>query len=91
MQPGRKRTRGAPILEETDFTNANQISSDFTNAYIHDFYYDVRSTRLLEQWRRTQYHTVVRLQKAMRKLVTRMKLLWLVDKLRDVVRMRRLR
>ena len=30
----------APILEETDTVGP----SDFTHAYIHDFYFDVRST-----------------------------------------------
>ena len=86
MQPGRKRTRGLPIRGEEDTIGP----SDFTEANIDNFWFSVRYTLPMERWRRTQYHTVIRLQKAMRKLVTRMKLLWLVDKLRDVVRMRRL-
>ena len=94
MQPGRKRTRGNPIMRDNETIQTPLVLRRmFTNSYLDNNWLNMRSPLWLERYRLNEHNSILETQRLaykMRTLLARMNLRLLVARVIDMVRVRRL-
>ena len=93
MQPGRKRTRGNPIMRDNETIQTPlALRRMFTHSYLDNNWLSMRSPMWLERYRLGENRTIVEAQRlaySMRKLLAKIiNLHLLVAKVVDLVRSR---